>query len=85
MNSAKIPKKASEVVTLESSPKKDRTLPNSSIALCWRSAKDWMTGRALPKKASRKKAKDKLDAVNVSLGCDFKKRANDSEPGSLQP
>lgn len=50
MNSAKMPKKASEVVILESSPKKDSTLLNSSMALCCRSSSERMAGCALSRK-----------------------------------
>lgn len=59
MNSAKMPKKASEVVIFESSPKKDNTLLNSSMALCCRSSRDRMAGWALSRKDWEKWLKEK--------------------------
>lgn len=50
VNSAKMPKKASVVVILPSSPKKEATLQNSSIALCCRDSRDCTAGWLFSKK-----------------------------------
>lgn len=44
MNSAKMPKKASGLLDLPSSPKKEATLENSSMARVCRDSRDWMAG-----------------------------------------
>lgn len=44
INSAKMPKKASGLLNLPSSPKKEATLENSSMARVCRDSRDWMAG-----------------------------------------
>jgi len=50
MNSAKMPKKDSVLADMPSSPKKDATLENSSMAWVCRDSRDWMAGWLFSKK-----------------------------------